>query len=92
MVVPLILGIVAALTLAGFYWARSRPGAQVSMYSFRCPGCQRKLRYAAHKAGRRGICPRCKAPCTYPAEPGPVEPPPPSAPGTTLVRRARRRV
>jgi hypothetical protein len=92
MVLPLILGIAAALGLAGLLWARSRAGVQEAVYSFRCPGCQQKLRYAAHKAGHRGICPRCKAPCAYPTEPGPLKPPPPSAAATKLVRHARRRV
>jgi hypothetical protein len=90
MVLPLILGIAAALAVAGLFWARSRGGVAEEVYSFRCPGCQQKLRYAAHKAGRRGICPRCKAGCTYPTEPGSVEPPAPTARSAKLVRRARR--
>ncbi len=33
---------------------------------FRCPHCDRKLRYQAAKAGMQGKCPTCKRMCTFP--------------------------
>jgi hypothetical protein len=86
MALALILCARAALALGCLLWGLSRPASPEAVHCFRCPGCRRKLRYAAHKAGRRGICPRCKSPCSYPTEPIPVGPA--SAPVTSFVRRA----
>jgi hypothetical protein len=34
---------------------------------FRCPGCKRRLRYLASRAGHRGACPTCHRDLTFPA-------------------------
>jgi hypothetical protein len=38
------------------------------LYHFRCTSCGQKLRYLASKAGRAGMCPRCRTKCTFPRE------------------------
>jgi hypothetical protein len=43
---------------------------EVDYFYVRCAGCKRKLRYATHKAGHRGQCPRCKHPLFFAAADG----------------------
>ncbi|HEV3262802.1 MAG TPA: hypothetical protein VG013_38565 [Gemmataceae bacterium] len=40
-----------------------RPAEDQAYHYFRCSGCRQKLRYLAHKADRRGMCPRCLQHC-----------------------------
>ena len=67
----LTLILLAATTLAGaaLLWARRR-GVRAETYQlFRCPGCDQKVRYPASKAGRAGVCPRCRHPWVLPVAP-----------------------
>jgi len=56
------------LLLALAFWlARIRAAKveEVSCY-FKCPWCQRKLRYLARQGGRKGRCPRCQKDLLFP--------------------------
>jgi hypothetical protein len=67
----LLLGAVLATSVVlvgiGYWLVHARSAQEGRFQSFRCPGCGQKLRYLTEKAGRIGICPRCKARCTFPA-------------------------
>lgn len=53
----------------GVSWV-GRRSARVEPYLvFRCPGCRQKVRYLASKAGRPGMCPRCRRRWVLPATP-----------------------
>ena len=67
--VLIILGVGAGLAVGGYLFLRSRAEPEELYYRFLCPSCGRKLRYRARKAGRPGMCPRCKQRCTFPAVP-----------------------
>ena len=45
-----------------------RPRA-ATFYHCRCPRCGQKVRYRANRAGRPGICPRCRQGLPLPATP-----------------------
>jgi hypothetical protein len=64
------LSVLGTAALLGIVWAvrtrRQRPTRE-TYHSFRCPGCEQKLRFRASKAGSAGMCPRCLKPCTFPA-------------------------
>ena len=54
------MALVASVGVA--YWhmqAGARPKEEPLLY-FRCAGCNQKLRFKASKAGRPGMCPRCR--------------------------------
>jgi DNA-directed RNA polymerase subunit RPC12/RpoP len=64
----LLLGTGGAVGAA--YWVlRARSAKETVFYRFRCPACSQKVRYAAEKAGRAGMCPRCGQQWTLPTEP-----------------------
>jgi len=65
--VVLLVACLAALAAAKFAWVRWRPGDEETYHRFRCPGCGQKVRYRAWKAGRPGMCPRCRRHWTLPA-------------------------
>jgi hypothetical protein len=68
--VALLLAAAVAGGYLGPRWRRSRQ--VVPAYDhFRCPGCKRRLRYLAQKAGHRGRCPTCKRDLTFPGRAGP---------------------
>jgi hypothetical protein len=70
-----VLGVVLlAAAGAGIFIARARrPRAEGPAYSyFRCPGCNRRLRYLARQAGHKGACPTCRQSLTFPAAPRPT--------------------
>ena len=69
----LVLGTVAILAAAGYFllWSDRHP-EEVELHYFRCPECGQKMRYAAARAGRNAICPRCKRHSTLPATPQPL--------------------
>jgi hypothetical protein len=51
----------AAGLAAGAYVAiRNRSPKKPAICHFRCPTCDKKLRYTADRAGRPAICPRCR--------------------------------
>jgi DNA-directed RNA polymerase subunit RPC12/RpoP len=59
----LVFGALALVaSVAAAYWyrqANTRPKEEPLLY-FRCVGCNQKLRFKASKAGRPGMCPRCR--------------------------------
>jgi DNA-directed RNA polymerase subunit RPC12/RpoP len=68
MVTSLLVGVVLC-TLGAFVWIRGRRPQSEPMLLFRCTGCGQKVRYAASKAGRPGMCPRCGQRWKLPQEP-----------------------
>jgi hypothetical protein len=74
MVPMVVLTVLPLLAFAGYWLARSRGGrTEIRFYVFRCGRCGQKVRYLAEKAGRPGMCPRCKTPCVLPATPQDVD-------------------
>jgi hypothetical protein len=70
MLVPgLVFGAVAVSVTGAFLGLRARNSKIEQVYYFRCPGCTQKLRYLASKAGRAGMCPRCRQRWTFPSNP-----------------------
>jgi len=67
--VILLTGFGIALVATGLAWARQRPAREEPYYHFRCPDCSQKVRYLASKAGRPGMCPRCRQLLTLPETP-----------------------
>jgi hypothetical protein len=62
----------AGVLLAGWavspFGLRRRRAAEAPAYGhFRCPGCKRRLRYLAQRAGHRGACPTCHRHVVFPA-------------------------
>lgn len=55
----LTAGAVIALAGGYFLWTRLRAATEEPMYHFRCPGCDRRLRYRARQVGHRGECSNC---------------------------------
>jgi hypothetical protein len=62
----LLLGVAGLSGLGAFRWVRNRHPKVEEFVRFRCPGCHRKLRFLASKAGRAGMCPRCRQRWTWP--------------------------
>jgi hypothetical protein len=72
MTAALIGGAVVAVMAGILFWARLRAAAaEEAEYFFRCPGCRRRIRYAAKRVGSKGICPACHKPFVFPPG-GPV--------------------
>jgi hypothetical protein len=72
----LFILIVAVALLAGggygwFWWQqqRARRPQEQTYYHFRCPKCDRKLRYPTSRAGRKAVCTFCKQTFTSPELP-----------------------
>jgi DNA-directed RNA polymerase subunit RPC12/RpoP len=65
--VLILLGTTAALSVGGCVVYRSRRAEKMARVLFRCPACGQKLRCLASKAGRPGMCPRCRERWTLPA-------------------------
>ncbi len=64
----LLIGVpVVLLAVGGFFYMRFRNPKQEAVYHFRCPSCNRKLRYYARQVGHRGMCGHCKEQLTFPA-------------------------
>jgi DNA-directed RNA polymerase subunit RPC12/RpoP len=57
--VCLIVGVVLV------WWSR-RPKGDDSFYHFRCPKCQRRLRYVARQVGHKGKCSNCSSEVLFP--------------------------
>ncbi len=62
----IVLGMAAALAAVGCVLVRARRPRAESLVVFRCPACGQKLRCHASKAGRPGMCPRCRERWTMP--------------------------
>jgi len=65
-----LAGIGAAALVSYLLWPTKE--VEDSICTLRCPGCGRKLRYRASRAGHHGKCPVCKMRFEYPPAP-PVE-------------------
>jgi hypothetical protein len=67
-VLVLVLASAAALA-GGFLLARRllRRREDRTFYHFRCPGCQRRLRFQARQVGHKGQCSKCGRDLTFPA-------------------------
>jgi DNA-directed RNA polymerase subunit RPC12/RpoP len=78
MTVTIILAVVAAALLVTIAWRMrsARPSDEPTMYLYRCTDCGQKIRYAASRAGREALCPRCRSRCTLPTTPPPLPPVP----------------
>jgi hypothetical protein len=66
------VGAVLVLAAVGGYglvrWrGERRRAAEAVFYHFRCPGCQRRLRFQARQAGHKGQCSHCGQGVTFPA-------------------------
>jgi hypothetical protein len=69
MTLAFLLGAVAALGAAAYVWSRAlRPEAPAAL-SWRCPHCDKKVRYPPAWAGRDAGCPGCKRRLTLPDSP-----------------------
>ncbi len=68
MTVPLIvlLVVIAVAALAVYWKMNSHSRNEGQFHVFRCPRCGQKLRYLTSKAGRAGMCPRCRQRWTFP--------------------------
>jgi DNA-directed RNA polymerase subunit RPC12/RpoP len=64
--VLLALGGVAVVVAVAWAYLRFRPPKEEPVYHFRCPGCQRRLRYRARQVGHAGQCPKCGRRLTFP--------------------------
>src|SRR5262245_29002018 len=62
-----IVGAVAVVAVGGYAWGRARSSRGPASTSYRCPRCQRKLRYSPSLAGRPAACPGCRRRLTLPA-------------------------
>jgi len=58
--IMLVVSLGVALGVAGIVWFRARRSKAVQFEIFRCHSCGQKIRYLSSKAGRMGMCPRCK--------------------------------
>ena len=65
----LLAGAVMAMAAGGWWYfsqLRQRPKPEPFVY-FRCCKCKGKLRFQVSKAGRPGMCPRCRERWTIPS-------------------------
>lgn len=64
----IVSGVIGVLVVAMFYVNRREASVDDGPYVyFRCPFCNKKLRFQARKAGRPGMCPCCRRRWTMPA-------------------------
>ena len=74
--VAIILGAAIAVLVGGLLWARLRAAAGETLYHFRCPKCNSRIRYAAKRVGSKGWCPKCGKGFVFPpGHPGAGEKP-----------------
>src|SRR5262245_5227589 len=68
----LFLGTITLLALTGYAWWQMRASGEVFL-SWRCPHCDKGLRYPSSRAGRTAPCPACKRRLTVPTTPAVAE-------------------
>jgi uncharacterized paraquat-inducible protein A len=74
-VIVAVLGVGAtAILAAALYVVRGVQSAESEVHYCRCAECSQKVRYAASRAGREALCPRCRQKLTLPAKPQPLAP------------------
>ena len=61
-----LLALGGAVAVAVWAYLRSRTPTEEPFHHFRCPGCQRRLRYRARRVGHTGRCPQCGLKFTFP--------------------------
>jgi hypothetical protein len=66
-----LLAALGALVAAGgalAFWLMRRGGGEGAgeYHHFRCPGCQRRLRYHRRQVGHKGECSNCKRELVFP--------------------------
>src|SRR5438552_234730 len=69
-VTTLVLGILIIGAAGAYWWIRAHPSQGEEILLFRCAACGQKLRYHPSRAGRAGMCPRCRQRWTLPAPTG----------------------
>ena len=70
MELTLIILLVLVVLGAGGYWVvRSRAPREDVLCHYRCPNCDKKLRYRASRAGKPAVCPACRVSSTLPPAP-----------------------
>jgi hypothetical protein len=67
----LLLAVAAVVLVGGglAYWFLRRGwqrGTAAAYFHFRCPGCQRRLRYHRRQVGHKGGCSNCGKEVTFP--------------------------
>ncbi len=70
MMTPLLIaGVVIAILGIAIYYIQHREGSPASgpYMHFRCPHCNKKLRFPASKAGKPAMCPSCRRRWNVPA-------------------------
>jgi DNA-directed RNA polymerase subunit RPC12/RpoP len=66
-VMLVILAVAAGLITGVALFVRSRRSREDdSFYHFRCPQCQRRLRYVARQVGHKGKCSNCSSEVLFP--------------------------
>jgi transcription initiation factor IIE alpha subunit len=65
-VVVVVLGAAAILVTGVVLFLRRRGKEDDSFYHFRCPKCQRRLRYLARQVGHKGKCMNCNGDVIFP--------------------------
>jgi hypothetical protein len=65
----IVFGLVVILAVGGYLLLRLRPLKKEAYFYFRCPYCDRKVRFRERLAGSWTICPACKHHFTVPAVP-----------------------
>jgi hypothetical protein len=70
----LLTFVAGILILVIGFWPQLRPllfaprEGPLEYLTTRCSHCKRKLRYPVSSAGKKGVCPRCRWECDFPAE------------------------
>src|SRR5437899_5776520 len=67
LVTTLLLGVLGVSAASACLWIRTCRPREGEIVLFRCAACGQKLRCLASKAGRAGMCPRCRQRWTLPA-------------------------
>ncbi len=64
----LAAGVIIALAIGVYQFVRlkARQRAAEAVHHFRCPGCQRRLRFRARQVGHKGKCSHCGQAVVFP--------------------------
>jgi|YelNatPaOPRAMG01_1025707.scaffolds.fasta_scaffold181332_1 LPXTG-motif cell wall-anchored protein len=62
----MVFGVAACLVAGVVLFRRRRSKEDDSFYHFRCPKCQRRLRYLARQVGHKGKCSNCSGEVVFP--------------------------
>src|SRR5262245_25734192 len=85
---PTVLLVTMAVFAVGLYvWGRPRLSPAGATLSWHCPGCGKRLRQAANRAGRAVRCPGCNRSLTVPDFPPATLAPGPQREGYRVQRK-----